>query len=74
MKQRLQREIASARGYTTERLLASPTRSPPIENGRAGVTDDKVSSKSDGSAYGGGVGGKRKYRRHPKVRPRLPCI
>ncbi|MCJ1428713.1 hypothetical protein MMC29_006624 [Sticta canariensis] len=65
-RRRLQREIASARGCTTEPLLTSPTRSPPVENGRGSGVDDKVSSKSDGRAYGGDAGGKRKYRRHPK--------
>lgn len=71
-RRRLQREIASARGYTTERLLASPTRSPPVENGRVGGADDKVSGKSDGRAYAGSTGGKRKYRRHPKADENAP--
>ncbi|KAL2046087.1 hypothetical protein N7G274_001534 [Stereocaulon virgatum] len=60
----LQKEIAQTRGLSIEQL-SSPTGSRPAGDGRG--ADNRV----DGRA-GTGVGGKRKYRRHPKADENAP--
>ncbi|KAI9752497.1 MAG: hypothetical protein M1815_000457 [Lichina confinis] len=70
-RRKLQREIASARGVSTQRPLRSPSPS------RKGASDDRLRgadelSDAGGAEVGAGIGasaqpGKRKYRRHPKV-------
>ena len=59
----LQREIALARALTVDQLT-SPTGSVP--SGRAQEGGLESTRSSDGTC-GNVTGGKRKYRRHPKV-------
>lgn len=64
--QKLQREIAASRGLGQQQSLILPSR-PPHEDGDFG--DDEQGDNSRPGAQRGAVGpgGKRKYRRHPKV-------
>lgn len=65
--QRLQREIANARGVNVEEDLRSPLRASPHEDGRHRGADDSPHGNRTESKSLSGASGKRKYRRHPKV-------
>ena len=64
MMQILQREIGLARGVSVEQL-SSPTAS--VSSARARDAGSESNRSLDGNR-GNVVGGKRKYRRHPKVK------
>ncbi|KAI9776349.1 MAG: hypothetical protein M1839_000429 [Geoglossum umbratile] len=68
--QRLQREIASARGQSAEQPLGSPTR--PLLTEKAILVREERASSIRGEFKGNVGGGKRKYRRHPKVDENAP--
>jgi len=65
--QRLQREIANARGVNVEKNLRPPVRASPLEDGRyRGAEGNPHDNTAEGKSLNG-ASGKRKYRRHPKV-------
>jgi len=63
----LQKEIAHTRGVSLEQWTSSASRSRQSDVCRVGGQQD---STTDGKSNMG-AGGKRKYRRHPKVHSRL---
>ncbi|MCJ1358508.1 MAG: hypothetical protein MMC33_008508 [Icmadophila ericetorum] len=70
--QKLQREIANARGLNFEQVVASPLRAASLEENRPFDTDEKIETrKSDGKSAATSAG-KRKYRRHPKPDEHAP--
>ncbi|MCJ1387840.1 hypothetical protein MMC18_000683 [Xylographa bjoerkii] len=70
--QKLQREIANARGVSLDQIVPSPIRAASNDDYRHGDLDnDGVGDKHD-NRRGGGRGGKRKYRRHPKPDENAP--
>ncbi|MCJ1399691.1 hypothetical protein MMC11_002893 [Xylographa trunciseda] len=70
--QKLQREIANARGVNLDQIVLSPLRAASNDDYRHGdVDNDGVGDKHD-NKRGGGRGGKRKYRRHPKTDENAP--
>lgn len=62
----LQKEIAHVRGVSVEQLHSASTRRRTLESDAEGKEDKQTDAKSNT-----GAGGKRKYRRHPKVRGNL---
>ena len=64
LRQILQREIGLARGLSVEQL-SSPTAS--LSSARARDVGSELNRSTEGNR-GNVVGGKRKYRRHPKVK------
>ncbi|MCJ1341472.1 hypothetical protein MMC09_006768 [Bachmanniomyces sp. S44760] len=69
-RRKLQREIANSRGVSYEHTVSSPVRASPIEDAKFADYD----SKATGSHQEGRppIGGKRKYRRHPKPNENAP--
>lgn len=67
-KQKLQKEIAEARGVTIEQVIGANTRIISTDDLPHGDSDAKsITSQGDQRNTSGGQS-KRKYRRHPKVR------
>ncbi|KAI9671580.1 MAG: hypothetical protein M1817_003632 [Caeruleum heppii] len=66
-RRKLQREIASSRGYSNEQALA-PLRATPTDDSTTDVDGRAPLIREDtgGTITGSNNGGKRKYRRHPK--------
>ena len=67
----LQREIGLARGVSVEQL-SSPTASVSSARAREASESNRSTEGNRGNAVG--VGGKRKYRRHPKVNSTTPHV
>lgn len=70
-RRKLQRRIANSRGLSSDRALASPTSTTPVEI--HGDDHPKVGGVKDAKEGGSGPhGAKRKYRRHPKADENAP--
>jgi hypothetical protein len=65
-RRKLQREIANARGISVEQVIQAPVRAASHESTLPGPEEWKAGSSKGGSKTLSS--GKRRYRRHPKVR------
>ncbi|KAI9865941.1 MAG: hypothetical protein M1813_001908 [Trichoglossum hirsutum] len=69
-RRRLQREIASSRGQSTDQPLSPTSRLPPTEGG---ALDREARASLTKCEFRDNIGnGKRKYRRHPKTDKNAP--
>ncbi|MCJ1431678.1 hypothetical protein MMC27_001033 [Xylographa pallens] len=70
--QKLQREIANARGVSLDQIVPSPIRTTSNDDYRHEDGDNNGGGDKHDKRRGDGRGGKRKYRRHPKPDENAP--